>query len=159
VAKPTKLLKSLETLREKRYFTLSVPQADGEEKLVRFDIVSELRISDAGLHRQMSDQPQQIFFWLNVKASLQRKVRKAEQDYHETYSKHYLAYRVHLATKGPTVTEPWLKAETDSYPDVHDAKTAWNDALDQLGLVTAITEALDHRRSMLVQRASRSRVN
>ena len=158
MTKPAKLLKSLETLREKRYFTISVPLADGSEKPVRFDIVRELRVSDAGLDRQMSDQPQQIFFWLNVKTSLHRKVRKAEQAYHEIYHKYYLAHRIHLATKG-TVTEPWLKAETEGYPDVHDAKTAWNDALDQLGFVTAITDALDHRRSMLVQRASRNRVN
>lgn len=145
-------LKSIQLLKSMRYVTVRVVGVDGKSTMHQVDVRKELRMPD-DLQKVLRDHPQQVFYWNHCKQGLISKLRKAERNYQSVYNRYYLAYRTDRKGKETYVSDQYIKAEAETHQEVEKAQDRVDKIRDQLGILTAICDALDHRRSMIVQRS------
>jgi hypothetical protein len=148
---------SVSLLKAMRYVTVQVPTQDGGTEKVRVDIRKEISLTRGDMNTILGDHPQQAFFWNHARQVTIALVRRAEDHYEQTRSRFYLAYRHKFSEEHKTFTDKSLEAEAYTNDKVTHARSKLNALKDQLGLLTAICDMLEHRRYCLTQMAGSNR--
>ena len=159
ITKTYKKPMSVQLLKLMRYIAVQVPTADGGVEKVRVDIRKELLLTRGSLDAILGSHPQQAFFWNHARQTTITMIRKAEEHYESTIRRYYLAYRHKATENGKSFTDKSLEAEAYTDDRVTTARSKLNALRDQLGILTSICDALEHRRTALIQMggANRSR--
>jgi hypothetical protein len=151
ITKTYKKPMSVQLLKLMRFVSVQVPTADGGVEKIRVDIRKELSLSRDSLDEILSSHPQQAFFWNHARQAAISMVRKAEEDYESTIRRYYLSYRHKRTEERASFTDKSLESESFTNDVVTKSRSKLNALRDQLGILTSICDALEHRRSALIQ--------
>jgi len=145
----------MDAVKRLRYVTVNIPSpTTGKWKKYRIDIRKEFSLSDKRMRFIVRDHAQQVFFWSHVKHRIIAELRTAEAAHQKQYDAYYLAYRFRLKKEDNYIPDAVVRIEAESHDEVIELKDKVNALKAKLGSITAICEALDHRRSMIVQMAN-----
>jgi len=144
--------KSIELLSRIRYLTATVLDEEGEPTKVRFDILKELRVSEASLGRILEQHSKQVFYWQHARARLISEVRKRERELAKMESRLWLSYRYKKDEDGDRYTDQYLTHLVRIDDRYMDLKEALDDVKDQLSTVQSVCDAFEHRRFMIAHK-------
>lgn len=146
--KSRRIARPLERLKSVRFF---------EFKGRKYDLLEEVGIEEDKLDKIFMEHSERSAFWSVLRSNVRSKLRKLEDELKELEGEKFVAYWDYMVDQNRHFSDSYVRAHMNMDPTIVEKRKEVRIVQRTWEVLCAVCDAMEHRRSCLMQIGSRQR--